>query len=378
MGQSGLRTGMLLLIAIPLIFASIQVPKYAHYFDKGVSAWVTCSISEQGEQKVPDTDEKKSLEGFSKDVLSRASGNSPETLADVTLEDLGTADIKNRVNFAADHLGAKLLYANKKVQNAKNILNPRKDKYLMTATSEPLDFVVELTETIVPEYIVLGNFELYSDGIQGFEVSVLKDNVYHEGENVWLSIGNFTATKERTKQVFALRNNTKRWMTRFLRVEVSSFYKKSSFATLSVMEVYGTREVDEIRRILSVSQTTLANVRSTLKNATIQRPVRKDIPKQLDVSLLKHISERVSNLELNATLVSAFLDDFTGQSNAAIVDVEMRILNLVKDRHTEALAYIEQQNNMIALLSRRMQRLHAAFGLVVTVFIATILFALTV
>ncbi|CAM8989180.1 unnamed protein product [Rhodiola kirilowii] len=161
-------------------------------------------------------------------------------------EQLGS--IKHRVepggkeyNYASASKGAKILEFNKESKGAENILSKDRDKYLRNPCSVDEKFVViELSEEILVDTIMLANFEHYSSNLKEFEV--LGSKVYPT--ETWVKLGNFTAGNVKHEQRFTLQDP--KW-ARYLKLKLLSHYGSEFYCTLSLMEVYG---VDAIERML--------------------------------------------------------------------------------------------------------------------------------
>ncbi|XP_022773559.1 SUN domain-containing protein 4-like [Durio zibethinus] len=144
-------------------------------------------------------------------------------------------------NYASASKGAKVLVYNKEAKGASNILGRDKDKYLRNPCSAEEKFVViELSEETLVDTIEIANFEHYSSNLKEFEL--LGSLVFPT--DVWIKLGNFTATNVKLAQRFVLQEP--KWV-RYLKLNLLSHYGSEFYCTLSVIEVYG---VDAVERML--------------------------------------------------------------------------------------------------------------------------------
>ncbi|KAF5741948.1 hypothetical protein HS088_TW10G00956 [Tripterygium wilfordii] len=144
-------------------------------------------------------------------------------------------------NYASSSKGAKVLAFNKEVKGASNILGKDKDKYLRNPCSAEDKFVViELSEEILVDTVVIANFEHHSSNLKEFEL--LGSFVYPT--EVWVKLGNFTAANGKHAQRFPLPEP--KWV-RYLKLNLLSHYGTEFYCTMSLVEVYG---VDAVERML--------------------------------------------------------------------------------------------------------------------------------
>ncbi|OAA54409.1 Sad1/UNC domain-containing protein [Cordyceps fumosorosea ARSEF 2679] len=99
---------------------------------------------------------------------------------------------KERFSFASFDAGATILKTSSGAKNSKAILVENKDTYMLLECATPNKYVIiELTDDIWVDTIVLANFEFFSSMIRHFRVSI-----YHGGNNV---VFFFTCGRRRQK-----------------------------------------------------------------------------------------------------------------------------------------------------------------------------------
>ncbi|CAJ1978199.1 unnamed protein product [Sphenostylis stenocarpa] len=144
-------------------------------------------------------------------------------------------------NYASASKGAKVLGSNKEAKGASNILCRDKDKYLRNPCSVEEKFVIiELSEETLVDTIKIANFEHHSSNLKAFELL----GSLSFPTDVWVFLGNFTASNVRHAQRFVLQEP--KWV-RYLKLNLQSHYGSEFYCTLSVFEVYG---VDAVERML--------------------------------------------------------------------------------------------------------------------------------
>lgn len=144
-------------------------------------------------------------------------------------------------NYASASKGAKVLASNKEAKGASNILGRDKDKYLRNPCSVEEKFVIiELSEETLVDAIEIANFEHHSSNLKDFQ---LHGSLVYPTD-VWVSIGNFTASNVKHAQRFVLPEP--KWV-RYLKLNLQSHYGSEFYCTVSIIEVYG---VDAVERML--------------------------------------------------------------------------------------------------------------------------------
>ncbi|OTF84065.1 Sad1 / UNC-like C-terminal domain containing protein [Euroglyphus maynei] len=146
-------------------------------------------------------------------------------------------------NFASHECGAKIVDSNSEANFVNRVLNEQLDEYMLNPCKIKNWFVIELCETIQPQYLEMANFELYSSIPKDFTVFACEQ---YPNRNGWSPLGNFTANDIRSLQGFKLQNNG---FVKFLKIELSSFYGSEHYCPISLIRVFGTSLFDEVERI---------------------------------------------------------------------------------------------------------------------------------
>lgn len=151
---------------------------------------------------------------------------------------------KERFSYASFDAGATVLKTSPKVKNSKAILVENKDAYMLMECGTPNKFfIVELSDDISVDTVVLANFEFFSSMVRQFRVSV--SNRYPVKLDKWEVLGEYTARNSRDIQPFLVENP--RIWARYLRIEILNHYGKEFYCPLSLLRVHGTRMLDSWR-----------------------------------------------------------------------------------------------------------------------------------
>ncbi|XXH04921.1 hypothetical protein Hte_011343 [Hypoxylon texense] len=148
---------------------------------------------------------------------------------------------KERFSYASFDGGATVLKASPGAKNPKAILVENKDSYmLLECAMENKFFVVELSDDILVDTVVLANFEFFSSMIRHFRVSV--SDRYPVKIDKWKVLGTFEARNSRDIQPFLV-ENPQIW-AKYIRVEILSHYGNEYYCPVSLFRVHGTRMLD--------------------------------------------------------------------------------------------------------------------------------------
>lgn len=148
---------------------------------------------------------------------------------------------KERFSYASFDAGATILKTAAGAQNARAILVENKDTYMLLECSAPSKYViVELSDDILIDTVVLANFEFFSSMIRHFRVSV--SDRYPVKEEKWLELGLFEARNYRDIQPFLV-ENPQIW-AKYVRVEFLTHYGNEYYCPLSLLRVHGSRMLD--------------------------------------------------------------------------------------------------------------------------------------
>ncbi|KAK7739588.1 hypothetical protein SLS63_001934 [Diaporthe eres] len=148
---------------------------------------------------------------------------------------------KERFSYSSFDGGATVLKTSPGAQNSKAILVENKDSYMLFICSQENKFViVELSEDILVDTVVLANFEFFSSMIRSFRISV--SDKYPVKMEKWKDLGTFQARNSRDIQSFLI-ENPKIW-AKYIRIELLSHYGNEYYCPVSLLRVHGTRMLD--------------------------------------------------------------------------------------------------------------------------------------
>lgn len=148
---------------------------------------------------------------------------------------------KERYSYSSFDAGATVIKTSPGAKNSKAILVENKDSYMLLecATANKF-FIVELSEDILVDTVVLANYEFFSSMIRQFRVSV--SDRYPIKSDKWKVLGDFQARNSRDIQPFLVQN-PQIW-ARYLRIEILSHYGNEYYCPLSLLRVHGARMLD--------------------------------------------------------------------------------------------------------------------------------------
>ncbi|KAH8781306.1 UNC-like C-terminal-domain-containing protein [Diaporthe sp. PMI_573] len=148
---------------------------------------------------------------------------------------------KERFSYSSFDGGATVLKTSPGAQNSKAILVENKDSYMLFTCSQENKFViVELSEDILVDTVVLANFEFFSSMIRSFRISV--SDKYPVKMEKWKDLGTFQARNSRDIQSFLI-ENPKIW-AKYIRIELLSHFGNEYYCPVSLLRVHGTRMLD--------------------------------------------------------------------------------------------------------------------------------------
>ncbi|MEI9913835.1 MAG: SUN domain-containing protein [Candidatus Saccharibacteria bacterium] len=152
---------------------------------------------------------------------------------------------KERFSFSSFDAGATVLKTSPGARNAKAILVENKDTYMLLECAGHNKYViVELSDDILIDTIVLANFEFFSSMIRHFRVSV--SDRYPVKMEKWKDLGTFEAKNSRDIQPFLVEHPLI-W-AKYLRIEFLSHYGKEYYCPVSLLRVHGTPDVRVVER----------------------------------------------------------------------------------------------------------------------------------
>ncbi|XWW99051.1 hypothetical protein V2A60_007056 [Cordyceps javanica] len=149
---------------------------------------------------------------------------------------------KERFSFASFDAGATILKTSPGAKNSKAILVENKDTYMLLECATSNKYVIiELTDDIWVDTIVLANFEFFSSMIRHFRVSV--SDRYPVKLEKWKELGTFEARNSRDIQAFLV-ENPQIW-AKYLRLEFLTHYSNEYYCPVSLIRVHGSRMLDK-------------------------------------------------------------------------------------------------------------------------------------
>ncbi|KAF5648276.1 sad1 unc [Fusarium sp. NRRL 25303] len=145
---------------------------------------------------------------------------------------------KERFSYSSFDAGATILKTSPGARNAKAILVENKDSYLLfECSAKEKWFIVELSDDVYIDTIVLANFEFFSSMIQTFTVSV--SDRYPVKRDEWKQIGVFQAENSRAIQPFLVENA--QIFSKYVRIDYLTHYGKQYYCPVSLLRIHGSR-----------------------------------------------------------------------------------------------------------------------------------------
>ncbi|KAI6382898.1 hypothetical protein MCOR25_000413 [Pyricularia grisea] len=153
---------------------------------------------------------------------------------------------KERFSYASFDAGATVLKTGPRAKNAKAILVENKDSYMLLECAQPNKFVIiELSDDVLVDTVVIANFEFFSSMIRTFRVSV--SDRYPVKLEKWKVIGTFEARNQRDIQAFLV-ENPQIW-AKYIRIEFLNHYGSEFYCPISLVRVHGTRMMDSWKEV---------------------------------------------------------------------------------------------------------------------------------
>jgi len=148
---------------------------------------------------------------------------------------------KERFSYSSFDAGATILKTSPGAKNPKAILAENKDSYMLLECRTKNKFViVELSDDILVDTVVLANFEFFSSMIRKFRVSV--SDRYPVKVDKWVDLGTFEARNSRDIQPFLVEHP--QIYTKYIRIEFLSHFGNEYYCPVSLLRVHGTRMLD--------------------------------------------------------------------------------------------------------------------------------------
>ncbi|UNI19709.1 hypothetical protein JDV02_005876 [Purpureocillium takamizusanense] len=148
---------------------------------------------------------------------------------------------KERFSYSSFDAGATVLKTAAGAKNARAILVENKDTYMLLECAAASKYViVELSDDILVDTIVLANFEFFSSMVRHFRVSV--SDRYPVKMDKWRELGTFEARNSRDIQPFLV-ENPQIW-AKYVRIEFLTHYGNEYYCPVSLLRVHGSRMLD--------------------------------------------------------------------------------------------------------------------------------------
>lgn len=148
---------------------------------------------------------------------------------------------KERFSYSSFDAGATVVKASTGTKNPKAILLENKDSYMLfECTAEEKHVIVELSDDILVDTIVLANFEFFSSMVRHFRVSV--SDRYPIKSEKWRQLGLFEGKNARDIQAFLV-ENPQIW-AKYVRVDFLTYYGNEYYCPVSLLRVHGTRMLE--------------------------------------------------------------------------------------------------------------------------------------
>ncbi|KAG5979827.1 hypothetical protein E4U55_004719 [Claviceps digitariae] len=148
---------------------------------------------------------------------------------------------KERFSYSSFDAGATILKTSPGAKNAKAILVENKDTYMLLECDTSSKYViVELSDDISVDTVVLANFEFFSSMIRHFRVSV--SDRYPVKIDKWRDLGTFEARNSRDIQPFLV-ENPQIW-AKYVRIEFLTHFGNEYYCPISLLRIHGSRMLD--------------------------------------------------------------------------------------------------------------------------------------
>ncbi|KAI0883438.1 uncharacterized protein GGS22DRAFT_167002 [Annulohypoxylon maeteangense] len=209
-------------------------------------------------------------------------------------KDAGTT-CKERFSYASFDAGATIKKANPGAKNPKAILVENKDSYMLLECAMKNKFViVELSDDILVDTVVIANFEFFSSMLRHFRVSV--SDRYPVKEEKWKVLGTFQARNSRNIQPFLV-SNPQIW-AKYLRLEVLTHYGNEYYCPVSLLRVHGTRMLDSWKEADPADLEVEDDGSKTVSEATEETVEVTEVElEEVEVVKPSHSENQVVNLE---------------------------------------------------------------------------------
>lgn len=148
---------------------------------------------------------------------------------------------KERFSYSSFDAGATILKTSPGAKNARAILVENKDSYMLLECDASSKYViVELSDDISVDTVVLANFEFFSSMVRHFRISV--SDRYPVKMDKWRELGTFEARNSRDIQPFLV-ENPQIW-AKYVRIEFLTHFGNEYYCPISLLRIHGSRMLD--------------------------------------------------------------------------------------------------------------------------------------
>jgi len=174
----------------------------------------------------------------------------------------GETDDGVRFNYASDRNGAKVLASNREAKNAKAALSDNADAYFITPCAAPHKwFLVELSEEVLVDTVVLSHGEYYSAPFNDIDVFVSR-TYPPASDGGWTPLARLAVLHERGVQTFAL--PTASW-AQFMVLAARSHHGDGRYCTLTQLSVHGKDTAEALREEMARAEAEVGEVAHALR-----------------------------------------------------------------------------------------------------------------
>eukprot|EP01083_Nonionella_stella_P117912 351827_1 len=221
------------------------------------------------------------IDAFRNKLLGDESDDQKPKVGEPAVDEEKSADFSSRFNFASQDAGAVVLETGPETKGAPTILTGNDDRYMIISCNEDRKwFVIQLSEEIKVDTIVLSNLEHYSSNFRKFQ---LLGSTKYPTEH-WTLLGTFDAKDDRERQAFRLKKPT---FSRFLRINLLTHYGTEFYCTLTHFQAHGLTLMETLRSDLEISE---KEVKQALDKAddvpsdSGETPAVEDVPTSLNAT----------------------------------------------------------------------------------------------
>ncbi|KAL2202522.1 hypothetical protein CC79DRAFT_1244403, partial [Sarocladium strictum] len=275
---------------------------------------------------------------------------------------------KERFSYSSFDAGATILKTGSGTKNSKAILVENKDSYMLLECGRDNKFVIiELSDDILLDTVVIANFEFFSSMIRHFRISV--SDRYPVKVDKWKELGTFEARNSRDIQAFLV-ENPQIW-AKYVRIEFLTHFGNEYYCPVSLIRIHGTRMLDswkeadgtpgdeasddDERAALQCEESTLEQqVTSTTETTTAEESISTS-------SETRSLATTMTSMDLFAIFAATCTP--SGNAAAASPTVQEGFFNSITKRLVQvesnltlSMQYIEDQSRHVQEAMQRMEQ----------------------